>query len=235
LASVDSTWSSTSWLAASLPEWTTSGPEQARYQPRYLDDEGRLFFNAHDALVPQDVNANEDVYQFEPAGVGGESGCTESASSFHQGIGGCVSLLSSGTSADESAFLDASESGNDVFFLTSERLVKADVDTSYDVYDAHVCSSASPCFNAPESAAPCTTADACRTASPPQPEVFGPPAGATFSGPGNLAPVVAAKKVTEKTVKCKKSFAKNRKSRCVRKKSKKRAKKSSKSNRGGKS
>lgn len=235
LANTDGTWPNTSWLAASLPEWTSSDIEMSRYQSRYLDDEGRLFFDAHDALVPQDVNGSEDVYEFEPAGVGGEGGCTESASGFHQAIGGCVSLLSSGTSADESVFLDASESGNDVFFLTSERLVKQDTDTAFDVYNAHVCSSASPCFSAPESSVPCTTADACRAASPPQPEVFGAPASATFSGSGNLAPVVAAKITKKKTVKCKKNFAKNRKGECVRKKSRKRAKKSSKSNRGGQS
>ena len=53
--------------------------------------------------------------------------------------GGCVSLISGGNSAAESAFLDASASGNDVFFVTACPLVRRDKDTSYDVYDASVC------------------------------------------------------------------------------------------------
>src|SRR5664280_437074 len=54
--------------------------------------------------------------------------------------GGCVALISSGSSSHESAFLDASESGDDVFILTTAQLGGADTDKSYDVYDAHVCS-----------------------------------------------------------------------------------------------
>ena len=37
--------------------------------------------------------------------------------------GGCVSLISSGTSDKESAFLEATPSGNDVFFLTAAQLL----------------------------------------------------------------------------------------------------------------
>jgi hypothetical protein len=182
-------WRSTAWLAANIPGWTEFSDGRARYQSRFLSDEGRLFFNSSDALAPGDINGNEDVYQWEPVGVGS---CSSSAPGFASVTGGCVGLVSSGTSAQESAFLDASENGEDVFFLTTEKLVKQDIDTAYDVYDAHVCSSGSPCVAAATSPSPCTTADACRAASAPQPEVFGAPASATFSGPGNLAPVSPA-------------------------------------------
>ncbi len=97
-----------------------------------------------------------------------------------------MSLISAGTSLDESAFLDASENGDDVFFLTAEKLVPQDVDTALDVYDAHVCTSKEPCFEEVTSPPACVSAEACRAAPAPQPSVFGAPASATFSGPGNL-------------------------------------------------
>jgi hypothetical protein len=177
-------WGQGRWAAANVPGWTPFSTEEALYQSRYLSEEGRLFFNSTDALVPQDVNGNEDVYEFEPGGVGS---CTTSSATFHQTSGGCVSLVSSGVAAGESAFLDASENGNDVFFLTGARLVGNDVDSALDLYDAHVCSTAVPCLSSSSSPPPCVTADACRAAPSPQPEVFGTPPSATFSGPGNLA------------------------------------------------
>ena len=42
----------------------------ARYQPRFLSEDGRVFFDSSDALVPQDTNGTEDVYEFEPEGIG---------------------------------------------------------------------------------------------------------------------------------------------------------------------
>ena len=80
------------------------------------------------------------------------------------------------------------QGGGDVFFLTAEKLSKSDTDNSYDVYDAHECTTESACPPAEAEAPPaCTTTDACRAAPTPQPEVFGAPAQRTFSGPGNLS------------------------------------------------
>jgi hypothetical protein len=136
--------------------------------------------------VPQDVNGTEDVYQYEPPGVGG---CSTSSVTFSERSGGCVGLISSGTSAEESGFLDASESGGDVFFLTAAKLAPQDFDTALDVYDAHECTTSAPCFPAPaETTPPCTTEASCRPAPTPQPSIFGDPASATFSGAGNLTP-----------------------------------------------
>lgn len=170
--------------AASVPGWTPYGTAGSLYQSRYLSDSGRLFFDSSDALVPQDINKAEDVYEYEPAGIGG---CSASLPTYDQGAGGCVGLISSGTARGESTFMDASANGDDVFFLTSERLAANDVDTSTDVYDAHVCSAVAPCLSVPSSPPPCTTADACRAAPSPQPAIFGSPASGTFSGSGNLA------------------------------------------------
>jgi len=128
-------------LAANIPGWTRVGLSVSLYQSRYLSDSGRLFFNAADSLVPQDTNGVMDVYQFEfPQGPGQPESddCTTASPTYSPASGGCVNLISSGTSAEESAFLDASESGNDVFFLTASRLSPRDEDKALDVYDARV-------------------------------------------------------------------------------------------------
>ena len=184
------TWGSGRWLAASIPGWTEpeeSGGYSAAYKSRVLSDEGRIFFDSADALVPQATNAKEDVYEYELAGVGGPNGCTTSARSYVASEGGCVSLVSSGTSSEESAFLDAGEGGGDVFFLTTAGLAPRDVDTAFDVYDAHVCSAGSPCVSEPVLPPPCSSGDACKAAPSLQPAIFGAPASATFSGSGNIA------------------------------------------------
>ena len=166
------------WLAGSIPGWS-SDSFTARYQPRYLSDSGRVFFNSPDALVPKDGNGQEDVYEYEPQGVGG---CQRASGS----SGGCVGLISSGASGEESAFFDASTSGDDVFFLTSSRLAPQDTDTEYDVYDAHVCSTSVPCVSSPVSPPACGTSDSCKAAPLSQPAIFGPSGSATFSGAGNV-------------------------------------------------
>jgi hypothetical protein len=170
------------WLAGSIPGWSNV-EGRALYQPRYLSDSGRLFFDSPDALVPQDTNGLEDVYEYEPVGIGS---CTEADVTFGQRSDGCVGLISSGQSSSESAFLDASETGDDVFFVTASRLTTEDYDTSSDIYDAHVCSTSSPCMSSPVSPPPCASGDSCKAAPSPQPEVFGPAASATFSGAGNI-------------------------------------------------
>ena len=164
------------WLAGSIPGWTPLEPNTASYQSRYLSNEGRLFFNSATALVAQDTNGKEDVYEYEPTGLGG---C--------EGSPGCVALISSGTAKQESAFLDASTSGNDVFFVTAGQLVTADHDNSFDVYDARVCTESSPCLKPPTPPPPpCATEVSCRPAPPSQPG-FEAPGSATFSGPGTIA------------------------------------------------
>jgi hypothetical protein len=170
------------WFAANLP--VSPRPSGfGVYQTRLVTDSGQLFFNTIDALVPQDVNSQEDAYEFEPQGVGT---CVMSNSTFNSSTGGCVSLISAGTSPEESAVLDTGDEGGDVFFATASKLTSQDVDTAIDVYDAHACSASSPCFVPPVSPPECSTADSCKSAQSPQPSVFGAPPSATFSGIGNL-------------------------------------------------
>jgi len=112
-------------LAASVPGYTGITLTRAVYQSRYLLDSGRLFFHSADDLSAADTNGKMDVYEFEPAGVGS---CAEGSREYVAVSGGCVSLLSSGESAKESVFLDASATGDDVFLLTTARLTGSDED-----------------------------------------------------------------------------------------------------------
>ncbi len=178
------------WLGGNIPGWTAESIVGAAYQSRYLSDEGRLYFNSADSLVPQAKNGREDVYEFEPSGLG----------SCQSPTGGCVSLISGGSSDRESAFLEATPSGNDVFLLTEAQLLPQDTDTAFDVYDARVCTGASPCLTPPTPAPPgCGDASACRPAQPAQPLPGGPSGTATFAGPGS--PVASPPKQQDKGTK----------------------------------
>jgi hypothetical protein len=184
------------WLAASVPGWVAvSLGESAGYQSRYLSDSGRLFFDSPDALVPQDTDGKENVYEYEPEGIGS---CGRASITFSERSSGCVGLISVGTSGDESTFLDASANGENVFFLTTSKLVSEDYDSAFDVYDARVCSASAPCSAAPVSPPLCTTADSCKPAPSSQPAIFGPPPSGTFSGAGNVVGSPPASSATSK-------------------------------------
>jgi DNA-binding beta-propeller fold protein YncE/Tol biopolymer transport system component len=170
------------WLAGSIPGWTLNGydPPRTEYQSRYLSNNGRLFFDSADALVDQDqaptrqetVNGKtlnvgiENVYEYESDEVG----------SCHQD-GGCVALISSGTSEHESAFLDASEDGGDVFFLTAAKLVAQDTEPGYKVYAAAECGvgETPQCLSEKPPPPEECTGEACRAPAGPQPGVQIPP------------------------------------------------------------
>jgi hypothetical protein len=174
-------------LAASVPGWTRFKLGGARYQSRYLSDSGRLFFNAADPLVPADTNGTEDVYEYEPPAPTPEQAasndCTTSLPTYSPTAQGCISLISSGKASEESAFLDASESGDDVFFLTTARLSGTDTDSSFDVYDAHVCTQSLPCIGPSQSAPAECSGEACQ-GSPAAP-VESQPVTASSTGSGN--------------------------------------------------
>jgi hypothetical protein len=165
------------WLAGNIPGWTAQSLTSALFQSRYLSDQGRLYFNSPDSLVPAATNGKEDVYEYEPSGVG----------SCRSPSGGCVSLLSGGSSDRESAFIEATPDGSNVFFVTEAQLLPQDTDTAFDIYDARECSEASPCLTPPEAPAPpCEEAKTCRPAPPAQQAPGGPAGTATFSGAGNI-------------------------------------------------
>ena len=93
-----------------------------------------------------------------------------------------MSLISSGTSGRESAFLDATPEGSDVFFLTAARLSPIDNDDSFDVYDARECTEASPCLS-PQVVVEksCESTEECKGPATTAP-VYAPP---TTAGPSS--------------------------------------------------
>lgn len=114
--------------SSTIPGATANGKSATAtraYKPRALSDDGRrLFFDSDDELALADNGKRPDVYEWE---VGGAGSCTRA--------GGCVGLISRGRNSEGSSFLDASATGGDVFFLSSDSLVGADTGSA-DVYDA---------------------------------------------------------------------------------------------------
>jgi len=141
-------------------------------QPRYLTNSGRLFFDSGDSLAPADTNGHlEDVYEFEPAGVGS---CTVAR--------GCISLISAGTGAGDSNLVAVDESGKNVFFTTRDQLVHADRDDAVDLYDAREDGG----IPAQSETVPVECeAEACLPATAPASTSI-PGGSLTFTGPGNL-------------------------------------------------
>lgn len=95
------------------------GSRVTTHLTRPLSDDGsRVFFTSGEALVAADRDAGaNDAYEYDADS-------------------GQIHLLSSGRDKSGSYFLDASPSGDDVFFTTRERLLGWDRDNAYDLYDA---------------------------------------------------------------------------------------------------
>jgi hypothetical protein len=93
-------------------------------QSRNLSADGtRAFFETARPLVSADQNSRLDVYEWHDPDLDGQ---------------GELRLISPGRGGTDSKFLDASVSGDDVFFTTREQLVGIDTDNQVDLYDARV-------------------------------------------------------------------------------------------------
>lgn len=148
-------------------------------QPASVSTDGRVFFNSFDTLSPQDKNGVENVYEYEPKGVGT---CTQA--------GGCVFLISSGTGETDSSFVNATPSGSDVFFTTRSQLAPQDKDDLMDLYDArepHV-PGEQVIFSSEPPPRECASGEECRAPVSSPPPNLGAPLSATLTGAGNLAP-----------------------------------------------
>jgi hypothetical protein len=156
----------------------------------------RVFFDTPDPLVATDNNTGAkpsclppslvsetitgcDLYEWE---ADGEGTCREESQD-----GGCLYLISSGT-GETSYFLDASATGDDVFFFTRNKLVPEDTSGSIVVYDAHACNPESEQCEEPEilSASPCTGEGCLNTSLTPPATIA--PSSLALTGNGNLTP-----------------------------------------------
>ena len=147
--------------------------------PKVLSVDGsRLYFESFEKLVGADANDKKDVYQWEQAG---EGLCEESSPSFDPKAGGCVDLISSGQSEDDSSLIEVSAGANDVFFATAESLLSQDP-ALVDIYDARVEGGFPP---APAPKTPCE-GEACQPPGLIPAEVI--PNSAGFQGPANPTP-----------------------------------------------
>jgi len=198
-----------SWVAARLRGWETS------LDPLHpLSEDGRrIFFESFEALVLADTNGKADVYQWEQAGSGD---CKEGSTAYVKASGGCVSLISSGKSAGDSEFIDASPTGRDAFFTTAASLLTQDPG-SVDLYDAR----AGGGLPAPPGGPPACEGDACQgpSAAPNDPT----PASASFHGAGNASESHARRCGRGKAL---------RRGRCVAKKHKRKAQRKADHKRG---
>ncbi len=158
---------------------------------RNVSSDGSVVFDSSERLVPADSNGKIDVYEW---------------------TGGGVRLISSGQSSQDSAFLDASVDGFDVFFTTRERLVGQDQDDLVDVYDARVDGG----FPEPPKLRPCV-GDACQGTPSAAPSFTQPSSSAVRANP--KAPRSKKVRKARRPIDCKKGFARKRvkgKVRCVR-------------------
>ena len=189
--------------SSSIPGALVNGTTRA-YKPRALSASGRrLFFDSADALVLADTDHAPDAYEWEAEG---EGSCAAA--------GGCLSLLSSGRSAEGASFVDASASGADAFLLTDASLVASDPG-SVDLYDARIGGG----FPEPPAAIACE-GDACQPL-PSEPE--DPESGTLREGAGNPP--------LPRIARCKHGFIR-RHGKCVKLKKHKRHRKHRKARRG---
>jgi len=206
---------SEAYLAGNL--LTTPAPERNAFLTRNLSEDGsRVFFQTKEALVPQDTNAQSDVYEWERDGAGS---CDPASAGFSESDGGCLYLISTGQSDDQSYFGDASATGDDVFFFTRQPLVGQDQDENDDLYDARV--EGGIAAQNPTPSVPCA-GEACREA-PGVPSVFGVPSSTAVTGNDNLLPPTppAGQKVLTRAQKlagalraCRKKARKRKRDKC---------------------
>ncbi len=139
--------------------------QRALHKNRILSDDGRYaFFSTDEPLVPGDTNGRFDAYEYDLKT-------------------GAYHLLSSGTDAADSYYMESSADGHDVYILTRQGLLGWDHDSAYDLYDVRS-GGGFPEPPAPPHG-PCE-GETCLRPSGPSPAAA--PVGSAQQGPGNPKP-----------------------------------------------
>jgi len=164
------------------------------HQPRSLSADGsRLFFSSPDPLGPGISGGSVKLFEYENGGA---------------------QLISGTEAGGEAVFLDASPSGDDVFFATRERLAASDADELVDVYDARVDGGVPA-----RPASMLCSGSACREPFATLPS-FPSPASVSLSGAGNLQPSLSVKPTRKQLLeralaRCRRLQSSRRRSACV--------------------
>jgi hypothetical protein len=182
-----------------LPTTQMTNTPAAAHLSRVLTDEGRVFFDSPDPLVPGASNGLSNVFEFEPDGVGR---CAQAPA--------CLHLISSGRSDNGSFLYDASSGGDDVFFVTTQKLLGDGTDGQLSIYDARVAGG----FPTTATPPPPCTGDSCK-GSPPPPPAEPSPGSSLFSGPGNQGRNLTPGRSTKKS--CKRIANKRKRKKCLKK------------------
>jgi hypothetical protein len=147
--------------------------ESALHQSRYLSDSGRLFFNSADALVPSRYESH---------------GASTSTSPMGGQLFGAFRLCRPDLLGEIPRRICVPRRERKrwrCLLSTTANLVPQDVDQSFDVYDAHECTSESPCAAPSVPRPPCDSSTSGQGSSSPQTS-FGAPTSATLNGSGNI-------------------------------------------------
>jgi hypothetical protein len=162
-----------------------------RNYPAISTDDKHVFFDSREALVPQDTNGIEDVYEWEQLGTGT---CGVSNTSYSSVSGGCVYLISSGAGSNGSWIVGASEDGRNVLFMSNDSLVPQVDENAQQIYDARVDGG----FPYTPPSYGCDSGQ-CQGPQTPAPPLLAPPPSATFVGVGNPTPETASVKAKSKS------------------------------------
>jgi Tol biopolymer transport system component len=171
-----------------------AGPTQTwRLETRAISDDGAtIVFSTAAPLSPRAVNGKVNVYVWHEGRVG---------------------MISTGLSQSADEFPVVSQSGRDIFFLTSQSILPQDSDGLADIYDARIGGG----FPEPPVPAGGCSGDTCQ-GPPSVPSLLGAPASVVFHGLGNPVEVVSKAVVKSKgkpKPKCKRGYVRNKKGKCV--------------------
>jgi hypothetical protein len=155
--------------------------------PRSVLDDGTVYFDTPNRLLPRDVNGVGDAYSWRA---------------------GELQLLSTGTAEEASNFAEATADGGSVFIRTQQQLVGQDSDRSVDLYAARV--GGGFAGQNPPAPSPGCAGESCRAAVP----ALTPPAApqsASLRASGNNVRKNARKRCTQQQrKKARKARAKKR-------------------------